>query len=61
MKASAKMITAISLGVVVGGALGFANYRFIGCRTGACPLTSNPWISTMYGMLLGGMIGSVFK
>ena len=57
----AKMITAIVVGVVIGGALGFANYKFIGCKSGTCPLNSNPWISTFYGMLVGGMIGSVFK
>jgi hypothetical protein len=55
------MTIAILVGVAVGGLLGFANYRFIGCRTGACPLSGNPWISTLYGMLIGGMIGSVFK
>jgi len=41
------------LGVLVGGVLGFAYYYFIGCRTGACPFTSNPWISTGYGALVG--------
>jgi Na+/H+ antiporter NhaA len=56
-----KMIIAIIVGVVIGGALGFANYRFIGCKTGTCPLSANPWISTFYGMLVGGMIGSAFK
>lgn len=56
-----KMIIAIVIGVVIGGALGFANYKFIGCKTGTCPLTANPWISTLYGMFLGGMIGSVIK
>jgi len=61
MKVSMKMIMAIIVGVVVGGVLGFANYRFVGCKTGACPLTSNPWVSTLYGMLVGGMIGSAFK
>jgi hypothetical protein len=55
------VILKIIIGLVVGGALGYANYRFIGCASGACPLTSNPWISTLYGMLLGGMLGGTFK
>lgn len=55
------MTTAIIIGGVVGGVLGFAYYKFIGCATGTCPLTSNPWISTLYGMFLGGLIGGAFK
>jgi len=35
--------------VVVGALLGYAYYYYVGCRTGACPITSNPWISTGYG------------
>ena len=61
MKASAKLIATIILGIVIGGALGFANYRFIGCKTGLCPLSANPWISTLYGMFIGGLIGSMSK
>ncbi|MFO0695147.1 MAG: DUF6132 family protein [Polyangiales bacterium] len=39
---------------VLGGAVsGFLYYRFVGCASGACPITSNPWISTGYGALLG--------
>jgi hypothetical protein len=39
---------------VIGGAvLGFTYYRFVGCRTGACPITSSPYISTLYGALMG--------
>ena len=42
------------IGVIVAGALlGFAYYKFIGCRSGACPITSNPWISTGYGAIIG--------
>jgi len=39
--------------VFVGGLLGFAYYYFIGCSSGACPITSNPYISTIYGALAG--------
>ena len=55
------MIPRLVLGILIGGVLGLANYRFVGCRTGACPLMANPWISTLYGMLIGGMISSTFK
>jgi len=44
------------LPVAMGTAGGYVYYRFIGCKTGACPLTSNPWISTLYGALLELMI-----
>lgn len=43
----------ISLGVILGGAVGFAYYYFIGCKSGTCAITSNPVNSTMYGVLLG--------
>ena len=46
----------IAIGIGIGGLAGFANYKFIGCATGTCPLSSNPWIATIYGMLLGGLI-----
>ncbi len=42
--------------VLLGGAGGFLYYRFVGCKTGACLITSNPWISTLYGALIGFMV-----
>ena len=42
---------------IVGGFLGYAMYKRIGCSTGACPITSNPKISILYGAFLGFLIG----
>ncbi len=39
--------------VVIGGGLGYAYHRFIGCRTGACPITANRYASTAYGAVMG--------
>jgi hypothetical protein len=54
-------ILKIVIGVAVGGAVGYAFYRLVGCSTGGCPLTNNPWMSTFYGALLGGLMGSAFR
>jgi hypothetical protein len=39
--------------IFLGGLGGFAYYYFIGCQTGSCPITSSPYVSTSYGMLIG--------
>lgn len=55
------MILKLILGVVIGGGLGFAYYKFVGCSTGTCPLTSNPWISSIYGAVLGALVATSFR
>ncbi|MFN3638129.1 MAG: DUF6132 family protein [Chloroherpetonaceae bacterium] len=49
----------LKLGVFLAlGALGgFAYYYFIGCTSGTCAITSNPYISTGYGALIGAVLG----
>lgn len=48
-------------GLLVGGILGFAYYYFIGCNTGTCAITSKPLNSTVYGMVMGYLMFSVFE
>jgi hypothetical protein len=44
---------------VLGGAVaGFLYYKFVGCRTGTCPITSSPIISTLYGAGMGFLLGN---
>ena len=45
-----------SLATILGGMVGFTYYYYIGCATGSCPITGNPWISTMYGAAIGWLM-----
>lgn len=44
------------IGAVVGGIVGYAIYRYIGCRTGACPLQSNAYISVSLWAIVGALM-----
>lgn len=46
-----------SLVIALGALGGYAYYHFIGCVNGSCPITSNPYISTAYGAVIGGLAG----
>ena len=48
------------IGIVLGAAAGFAYYRFVGCSSGTCPITSNPVISTIYGAVMGALASGAF-
>ena len=55
-----KKMLAIVLGIIIGGAVGFLYYRFIGCASGTCKIASNPYNSTLSWALLGGVLASTF-
>jgi len=38
---------------LAGALLGFLYYKFVGCKTGICPISSNPIISSVYGAIIG--------
>jgi len=43
----------VTLGILIGGIIGFSYYYFIGCKSGTCAITSNPVKSTLYGVAIG--------
>lgn len=53
------MMLRAMVGAVIGGMLGYGYYRLVGCSTGSCPITSSPWISTLYGVLLGALFSGM--
>jgi hypothetical protein len=38
---------------VVGGVLGYGWHKLVGCRSGTCPITANPYTSVIYGVVVG--------
>lgn len=44
------------LSVFIGGAGGFIYYYFVGCKSGTCPITSNPFGSIIAGSILGFLL-----
>lgn len=60
-----KIISIITRPAIIGLALGalggYLYYAFIGCKSGSCPIWANPWFSTIWGALLGYLLGDIFK
>ena len=47
-------------GALIGGILGyFVLYKLIGCSSGGCPITANPYISSIYGIVMGMLLTGV--
>jgi len=49
------------IGVIVGMTGGYLYYYFVGCNSGTCPITSNPYISVIYGGVMGYLVFDLFK
>lgn len=61
MKNYLKKNTPILAFGLVGALAGYAYWYFIGCQGGSCPIYAVWWRSTLYGMVLGGLIGSIVQ
>lgn len=48
-------------GLVIGAIAGYIYYLEIGCVSGTCAITSNPWMSTLWGAALGYLVFDMFR
>jgi len=40
-------------GIAGGVIVGYLYYHYVGCRNGSCAITSNPYMSMLFGGILG--------
>lgn len=50
----------VILGIVLGAVAGFLYWKFVGCSSGTCAITSKPLNSTLYGAMMGGLTLNLF-
>lgn len=48
-----KLLILKGLIIMAGLGGGYLYYHFVGCRNGYCPISSNPYISIIYGGIIG--------
>lgn len=49
------------IGALLGAIAGFFYWKYVGCLTGTCAITSNPIRSTIYFAITGALVLSLFK
>ena len=57
---SKKGLLITGIGIVIGAISGYLYYRFVGCSSGTCRITSKPINSTLYFALIGGLLFNMF-
>lgn len=49
------------IGALAGAVAGFLYWKYIGCVTGSCAITSDPTRSTIYFAVMGALLLGMFK
>lgn len=49
------------IGAFAGAVIGLTYWKFVGCASGTCAITSNPVNSTLYGAAMGWLVAGLFK
>ncbi len=48
-------------GMIAGAIGGYLYWKYVGCTSGQCMITSRPLNSSLYGAVMGGLLLSLFK
>lgn len=46
---------------IIGAIGGFLYWKYVGCTSCTCPITTSPFNSTLWGAVMGGLLLSMFK
>jgi len=49
------------IGTILGLIGGYVYYIEVGCKSGSCPISSNPWLSLLWGAAVGYLAGGIFE
>jgi hypothetical protein len=49
------------IGLSFGALGGYLYYHFVGCTSGGCAITSNPYMSVLWGGVMGYLLADIFK
>lgn len=53
-----KRFVILGLGLAIGALGGYLYWYYVGCYSGTCPITSKASISSIYGLVMGGLLAS---
>lgn len=48
-------------GILAGIIVGYVYYYYVGCLSGTCPITSNPYRMMIYGAIVGYLLFDLFS
>ena len=50
-----RVLLKMSVPIMLGAVGGYLYYNFVGCN-GSCPISGNPYVSTVYGAAIGAIL-----
>lgn len=48
-------------GIFIGGVAGYIYYIKVGCFSGTCPITSNPYMTILWGSVIGYLLADMIR